>query len=121
ILEARDTIKAARVKDSPRYDQRDRVQRNLSYDEALSYSVDEIFDVIRRMIVLLFKRVKLGSRHEEKKYLYICDQFKFLRQDLTVQYLKTGVPVHVYEIHARIALEKGGLSENNQSQTQLDN
>ncbi|SCV74916.1 BQ2448_7945 [Microbotryum intermedium] len=71
--------------------------------------------VLKRSFEVLKQKWKDG----EVTYPWICDQFKSMRQDLTVQRIKNEFVVQVYEIHGRLALENGDLGEFNQCQGQL--
>ena len=71
---------------------------------------------------ILEQSLKLMGRKWKKRqndYRYIDEQFRSMRQDLTVQHIKNGLAVRVYETHARIALEQADLDQFNQCQTQL--
>ncbi|KAK0188887.1 SAC3/GANP/Nin1/mts3/eIF-3 p25 family-domain-containing protein [Armillaria mellea] len=75
---------------------------------------------IRPYAVLQQTLLELKKRWREKcSYSWICNQFKSLRQDLTVQRIKNDFTVQVYEIHARMALESNDMVEFNQCQATL--
>jgi SAC3 family protein LENG8/THP3 len=62
---------------------------------------------VRPLQILKKTLEMLKSRwRKEHNYTFICDQFKSLRQDLTVQRIKNEFTVKVYETHSRIAIEK---------------
>ncbi|TDL23672.1 hypothetical protein BD410DRAFT_856434 [Rickenella mellea] len=72
------------------------------------------YKVLQETLVELKKRWR-----ENNDYPWICNQFKSIRQDLTVQRIKNEFTVQVYEIHARMALEAGDMVEYNQCQAML--
>ena len=72
-----------------------------------------------RVLKLAFEHVKHQYKNDDNAhYKWTNEQFKSIRQDLTVQNLtRTEFALLVYETHARISLEHGDLNEFNQCQT----
>lgn len=71
--------------------------------------------VLEKCLAYVTKKFKTTN----KQYLYINDQLKAIRQDLTVQHIKNEFAMKVYEHHGRIAIENNDLGEFNQCLSQL--
>jgi len=56
---------------------------------------------------------------QNEDFNYANEQFKSLRQDITVQHLRNKFVLEVYETHSRLLLEHGDLNEFNQCQTMI--
>lgn len=56
---------------------------------------------------------------KEEDFLWANEQLKAVRQDMTVQGIRSDFCVEVYETHARILLERGDLNEFNQCQSMI--
>lgn len=77
-------------------------------------------NLVRPKIVLTMAVERLINLENHKPYSYIKDQFKAIRQDLTVQHIKDDFTVFVYSLNARIAIKNNDLGEMNQCVTQLE-
>lgn len=65
------------------------------------------------------KLLKDKWKNKQADYNYISEQFRSMRQDMTIQHIQNDFTVKVYETHARIALENLDLDQFNQCQTAL--
>lgn len=62
--------------------------------------------VLSQALALVQAKWKQGC-----SYRQACDQLKSIRQDLTVQHVRTPLTVSVYETHARVAMEVADWAE----------
>lgn len=73
--------------------------------------------VLKKSLKMLKEKWKL----KQSDYNYFDEQFRSIRQDMTIQHIQNEFTVKVYEINARIALECHDIDQFNQCQTKLIN
>lgn len=66
--------------------------------------------VLEKALERLLGLIRRGS----VSYFYMEDQFKGMRQDCTVQHVRSHLTARIYEAHARAALEYGDFAGYNQ-------
>lgn len=78
-------------------------------------------DVVRPKEVLEKSyRLLVSKWKKEHNYSYACDQFKSIRQDLSVQHIKDQFTVKVYQTNALVCLEAWDMGEYNKCLTCLN-
>lgn len=70
--------------------------------------------ILKKALAHFLNRYKEGCSYE-----YLISEFKSLRQDLTVQHIKNGLTVQVYEENMRISLFEGDTAQFKHCQTTL--
>jgi len=73
--------------------------------------------ILKKSLKMLKDKWKL----KQTDYNYFDEQFRSIRQDMTIQHIQNEFTIKVYEINARIALECHDIDQFNQCQTKLIN
>lgn len=77
-------------------------------------------DHVRPISVLKESLTKVQQAYnKDNDYETACEQLRSIRQDLTVQGIANPFTVTIYEIHARLALENGDISQYQQCSAKL--
>lgn len=73
----------------------------------------------KKVLRLSFSKLQQIVKEGSKSYKWISEQYKSIRQDLTVQHINEHFTVKVYEANAEVAIAHEDVSELNQCLTQL--